>query len=92
MKDAMKTTTRNFHLPLPEQVYRRLKQMAERQHRPATQVAKQAVEHWLEEQERLTLHEEIARYAGEVAGSGEDLDETIEAASLEHLEDVERGS
>ena len=88
----METTTRNFHIPLPEQLYRRLKHAAERQHRPATQLAKQAVESWLEEHERLLLHEEIAHYAAQVAGSGDDLDETLEAASLEHLGDVEQGS
>ena len=86
-----RTETRNFHLPLPEPLYRRLKETAERQHRPATQVAKQAVEDWLDQQERLELHEEIARYAAQVAGSGDDLDETLEAASLEHLEEGEGG-
>jgi predicted DNA-binding protein len=88
----MKTAAiHNFHIPLPEQLYTRLREAAKRQHRPATQMAKQAVEYWLEEQEKLLLHEEIASYAAHAAGSVEDLDTQLEAASLEHLDDMEQG-
>ena len=88
----MKTaTSRNFHIPLPEQLYLRLKEAANRQRRPATQLAKQAVEYWLLEQERLALHEEISEYAAQVAGTEADLDETLESAGLEHLADGEKG-
>ena len=86
----MKTAaTHNFHVPLPEPVYTRLRELAQRQHRPATQLAKQAVEYWLEEQERLAVHEEIAAYATQQAGSVDDLDEELESASLEHFDDSE---
>lgn len=78
----------NFHIPLPDHIYTRLREVAKRQHRPATQMAKQAVEYWLEEQEKLALHEEIASYAAHTAGSFEDLDDQLEAASLEHLDDM----
>jgi hypothetical protein len=47
---------------------------------------KQVVEHWLDEQEKLALHEEIASYAAEVAGTSDDLDKQLESASLEHLQ------
>ena len=83
-------TIHNFHIPLPEQLYTRLKEVAKRRHRPATQMAKQAVEYWLEEQEKLVLHEEIASYAANAAGSSEDLDPQFETASMEHLDDMER--
>lgn len=87
----MKTAaTRNFHIPLPEHLYLRLKEAAQRQRRPATQLAKQAVEYWLMEQEKLTLHEQIAEYAAKVAGSEADLDEELETASLQHLADAEK--
>jgi predicted DNA-binding protein len=86
MKTAI-TTSHNFHVPLPEPVYQRLKSVAKQQHKPATQLAKQALEYWLDEQERLTLHEEIASYAATMAGTDEDLDESLEAASLAHLND-----
>ena len=82
-------TIHNFHIPLPEQLYTRLREVAKRQRRPATQMAKQAVEYWLEEQEKLALHEEIAGYVAHAAGSADDLDNQFEAASLEHLDDME---
>jgi predicted DNA-binding protein len=84
-------TIHNFHIPLPEQLYSRLRAVAKRQRRPATQMAKQAVEYWLEEQEKLALHEEIASYAAAAAGSLDDLDLQLEAASLEHLGNMEHG-
>ena len=90
----MKTATiptRNFHVPLPEQLYVRLRTVAQRQHRPATQLAKQAVEYWIEEQEKIALHEEIARYAAHTAGSDDDLDERLEAEGLALLDLPERG-
>ena len=87
----MKTAAaHNFHLPLPAGVYSRLRSEAERQHKPATQLVKQAVEYWLEEQEKLALHEEIACYAAETAGSCDDLDEQLEVAGLEHLNNSEK--
>lgn len=79
----------NFHIPLPNQLYTRLREVAKRQNRPATQMAKQAVEYWLEEQEKLALHEEIASYATHAAGSSEDLDIQLEEASLKHLDNME---
>jgi hypothetical protein len=90
MRYAMKTATaHNFHVPLPKDVYSRLRSEAERQRKPATQLVKQALEYWLEQQERLTLHEEIARYAAESAGTADDLDETLASAALEDLHDTE---
>ena len=87
----MKTTAaHNFHVPLPAVVYSRLRSEAERQRKPATQLVKQAVEQWLEEQEKLALHEEIARYAAETAGSCDDLDEQLEVAGVEHLKNSEK--
>ena len=87
----MKTATaHNFHVPLPTDVYSRLRSEAERQRKPATQLVKQAVEYWLDQQEKLMLHEEIARYAAESAGNADDLDETLETAALEHLRDTEK--
>lgn len=83
--NTMTIKTHNFHVPLPEQVYQKLKETASRQRRPATQLVKQAVEYWLAEQERLAVHEEIAAYAGAMAGSREDLDFALERAAVEQL-------
>ena len=83
------SASHNFHVPLPSGIYHRLKSEAERQHKPATQLVKQAVECWLEEQEKLALHEEIARYAAESAGTGSDLDEGLEEAGVACLLETE---
>ncbi len=88
MKSAT-ITFHNFHMPLPELVYQRLKSAAKKQRKPATQLAKQALEQWLDEQEQLLLHEEITSYAAAMAGTADDLDEFLEAASVEHLAEAE---
>jgi len=41
----------------------------------------------LTEEEKLAMHEKIARYARNVSGTADDLDETLEAAGVEHLND-----
>lgn len=82
-------TAHNFHVPLPVGIYRRLRSEAERQHKPATQLVKQVVEYWLEEQEKLALHEEISLYAVQTAGTADDLDEKLESAGVECLNNSE---
>lgn len=79
----MPSTVRNFHLPLPEPTYRRLRDAAERTGQPATAVARHAIETWLREHRRTMVREAIARYAADAAGSRDDLDEALEAAGLE---------
>ncbi|MCM2359490.1 MAG: hypothetical protein NDI77_15170 [Geobacteraceae bacterium] len=44
----------------------------------------------LEQQEKVLLHEEIARYAAYSADTADDLDESLETAALEHLRDTEK--
>jgi hypothetical protein len=73
----------NFHLPLPESLYRRLRDAAARANQPATTVARYALEHWLREHRRSLVREEVAAYAAEVAGSRDDFDPALEAASLD---------
>jgi len=79
----MRKPVRNFHLPLPDPLYRRLQDVAARANRPATAVARYAIESWLLHQRRAAVREAIAAYAAHVAGSREDLDPDLEAASLE---------
>ena len=76
---------RNLHVPLPEALHERLRAQAERSARPATAVAREAIERWLAEAHRAAIHEEIARYARGVAGTNADLDPALEAAGVEHL-------
>jgi hypothetical protein len=76
---------KNFHVPLPEATYDQLRAEAMRTQVPATALAREAVDRWLREQERKALHEEIAAYAAEMAGTEMDLDPALEAAGIEHL-------
>ena len=85
-----KTRVRNFHLPLPEALYRRLRRQAAAAGQPATVVARHAIEAWLRERRRAAIHEAIAAYAARAADTLDDLDPALEAASLEHLAEEER--
>ena len=76
---------RNFHLPLPEETYSRLRTEAERKGTPATALAREAIDEWLREQARKARHEAIAAYVSEMAGTAFDLDPDLEAAGLEYL-------
>jgi predicted DNA-binding protein len=76
---------RNFHLPLDDDLYRRLRSEAARTGRPATELARNAIEAALRERQRFLLHESIAEYAAAVAGTQADLDPALERAGREHL-------
>lgn len=81
----MPAAVRNFHLPLPEPLYRRLQEVAAQANRPATAVARYAIDSWLRQQRRAAVREAIAAYAAGAGGSRHDLDPALEAASLEAL-------
>jgi hypothetical protein len=74
---------RNFHLPLPEPLYQRLRDAAERTNLPATAVARYAIESWLRQHRRAMVREAIAAYATNVAGTRDDLDQALESAAVE---------
>lgn len=74
---------RNFHLPLPEPLYQRLRDAAERAKQPATTLARYAIDAWLRQQRKAMVREAIAVYAAAVAGTRDDLDEALESAALE---------
>ena len=76
---------KNFHVPLPEQTYSRLRAEAERTQVPATALAREAIDLWLRHQARKARHEAIAAYAAEMAGTNLDLDPDLESAAIEHL-------
>ena len=76
---------KNFHLPLPEQMYTLLRAEAERAQVPATTVAREAIESWLRHQARRTRHDAIAAYAAEMAGTALDIDRDLESAGVDHL-------
>ena len=91
MKDATRYRRRNFHVPLPDNVYEALREESSRLGRPATELARAAIESWLKERKRAVMFDAIAEYA---AASSEkpriDLDDELEAAATEELLALER--
>jgi predicted DNA-binding protein len=83
----MKAGVRNLHVPLPAEVHEALRGEAKRTGRPATVLAREAIEAYLRRRRRLTLHEAIATYAATRAGTVDDLDPALERAGTEHLLD-----
>ena len=76
---------RNFHLPLQDETYARLRAAAERTQVPATSLAREAIELWLRQNMRRLRHEAIAAYAAQMAGTDLDLDPDLESAGIDHL-------
>lgn len=74
---------KNFHLPLPEDVYAALREEAAALQRPATVIARAAIDAWLRERRRASVRKNIAAYAVKHAGTTTDLDPDLEAASRE---------
>lgn len=78
-------TATNFHVPLPPKLYAALRKTAEREGRPATQLAREAIARFILMQRRREIEGELRAYVAATAGSLDDLDPDIEAASLEVL-------
>jgi predicted transcriptional regulator len=76
---------RNFHLPLPDEVYVDLREEAERMKRPATSIARDAIEAWLRQCRKTARHEAIADFARDFAGTSQDLDPQLEKSAVSHL-------
>jgi len=80
-----KITLRNFHVPLPGDLYKQLHAEAKRSQQPATALARDAIARWLQQRQKAALNEAICAYAAQYAGTAADLDQALEAASVEHL-------
>lgn len=80
-------TLSNFHLPLPSHLRDMLHDEAERAGLPATVLAREALQSWLTQRRRQRLHDEIAAWANEHAGTDLDLNRDLEQAGLESLAD-----
>ena len=78
---------KNFHVPLPVDLYQRLRKSARSAGRPATELAREAIALWLEQRRRESLHQALSEYTKRWAGTDGDLDEKLEAAGVEHLID-----
>jgi predicted transcriptional regulator len=82
----------NFHVPLPDETYERLRAEAERSKVPATVLAREAIDFWLRQQFRKARHDAIAAYATRTAGTDLDLDTELEAAAVRHLVKTNKAS
>lgn len=78
--------TFNFHLPLPPDLHEMLREESEQSGQPATTVAREALRNWLLQQKKRRLHEEIASFAAEHAGTSLDLDEDLEQAGIDAIQ------
>ncbi len=76
---------KNFHLPLPDEIYDQLKLEAHRSRKPATSMARQAIQTWLAARKKLARKQAIAAYAAEMGGTEFDLDRELENATVEFL-------
>jgi hypothetical protein len=75
----------NFHLPLPEDLHEMLREEVERSGQPATSLAREALLYWLAQRRKQRLHEEIAAFARNQAGTELDLDEELEQAGIDAI-------
>lgn len=85
MKKAMK----NFHVPLPRDLYAGLHGEAQREGRAATELVREAIEAMMNRRRRLMLAASIAEYAAQRAGTADDLDPALERTGVAHLLDEE---
>ena len=81
---------KNLHVPLPEDMYRRLREESERSARPATALAREAIDQWLVARRADAVREAIVEYATSVSGTSDDLDPCLESAAAEHELDETR--
>jgi predicted DNA-binding protein len=86
------TRLKNLHVPLSPGLHEKLRREATRTGKPATELAREAIEAALLERQRTALAESIAVYAAAVAGTRDDLDPAVERAGLEHLSGRRRRS
>lgn len=74
-----------LYLPLPQTIYKKLREEAQRTRLSELIIARDAIDNWLKQREKAALYQDIAAYAKAHAGSDVDLDEELELASIEHL-------
>ncbi len=75
----------HLHLPLSEELSNRLRRVAQCTKQSSTTLAREAINLFLKDQEKKLLHQQIASYAAACAGTKEDIDKELEAASISVL-------
>jgi len=74
-----------LHVALSTGVYSRLRAESKRSGQPTTVLVREAVETWLAQWEKETLHDAIVRYARSAAGTPADLDPEMESAAVRYI-------
>jgi hypothetical protein len=77
--------TKILQVPLAEPLFAALTAAATDTGRPTSEIARDAIERWLDAHRRVARRAEIASYAGESAGTDVDVDRGLERAAVEHL-------
>lgn len=67
-----------LHVAVSTGVYSHLRAESERSGQPTTVLVRKAVEAWLAQRDKETLHDAIVRYARSAAGTPADLDPELE--------------
>jgi hypothetical protein len=87
MKDG-----KNLHVPLPGSLHDSLREAAKRAGKPATVLAREAIEAYLRQLNKAAIDGMISDWAREMGGSELDLDPALEEAGLEFLSEDEPGA
>ncbi len=85
----MKMAMKNFHVPLPENLYKQLRLEANKSNRPATELARNAIEEWLGEKRKNDIQNAIIDYAKNNAGTNHDIDKELENITIECINNNE---
>ena len=80
MKDA-----KNLHVPMPSDLHDELRKMAAQLGKPATVLAREAIERYLGQLHKQAVDAAIQDWAREVMGTQLELDPQLEAAGVEFL-------
>lgn len=82
-RSAMPSATKSLHLPLPVRLHEELQSEALRRKQPATVLAREAIQGWLQEQRKRAVFDAIRAYADAEGGGPNDLDPGLEAAGID---------
>jgi predicted DNA-binding protein len=77
--------TKKLHVPLTAELHGSLQQISSAVGKPATVVAREAIEEHLKRLKKSVIDESIQRWALEVSGTDLDLDPELEEAAVDFL-------
>lgn len=83
---SIMATMKNLHIPLPISWYEKLKEASISTEVSATELVRRAIIDFLKEQEKKSISEEISTFALECGGSSFDVDQELQNAGLELIE------